>query len=251
MPERNTDPVAMEEPVRDRPLLALREIGMTYPGRDHGEPLRVFENIDLAVEKGDLVVAAGRSGSGKTTLLHIAAGLLRPTAGNVHWADVALDDLDDDRLARIRGRTVGIVFQNAALIETLTAAENVALQAVPSGMRDGRERALELLARQGLADRARHYPSHLSGGEQQRVAFARALYADPPLLILVRFLDAVAIGSDGIKWKSARLCADDLRLLQATPRGLVFEGDNLGGSATITVDPETGEQTAGTRINWP
>lgn len=184
MPERDADPVAMEKPVRDRPLLALREIGMTYPGRDHGEPLRVFECIDLTVERGELVVAAGRSGSGKTTLLHIAAGLLRPTAGEVRWSDVALDALDDDRLARIRGRTVGIVFQNAALIETLTAAENVALQAVPTGARDGRGRALELLAAQGLADRARHFPSHLSGGEQQRVALARALFADPPLLIV-------------------------------------------------------------------
>jgi ABC-type lipoprotein export system ATPase subunit len=184
MIERGADPVVMEEPAHVRPLLALRQVGMTYPGRDHGEPLRVLENIDLAVERGELVVAAGRSGSGKTTLLHIAAGLLRPTAGEVHWADIALDDLDDDRLAWIRGRTVGIVFQNAALIETLTAAENVALQAVPSGVRGGWERALELLARQGLADRARHYPSHLSGGEQQRVALARALYADPPLLIV-------------------------------------------------------------------
>ncbi|MBI2762264.1 MAG: ATP-binding cassette domain-containing protein [Chloroflexi bacterium] len=184
MPERDADPVAMEEPQRDRPLLTLREIGMTYPGRDHGEPLLVFGNVDLAVERGALVVAAGRSGSGKTTLLHIAAGLLRPTAGEVHWADVALDDLDDDGLAALRGRSVGIVFQGAALIDTLTAAENVALQAVPSGVRDGCDRALELLGRQGLAARARHFPGHLSGGEQQRVALARALYADPPLLIV-------------------------------------------------------------------
>jgi len=174
----------MEEPMSEPPLLALHGIGKTYPGRDHGEPVRVFENIDLTVEPGELVVAAGRSGSGKTTLLHIAAGLLRPTAGKVHWAEVALDELDDDALARIRGRSVGIVFQNAALIETLTAVENVALQAVPAGIRDGRDRALELLGRQGLAARARHYPSHLSGGEQQRVALARALYADPPLLIV-------------------------------------------------------------------
>lgn len=184
MPERGVDPAATPEPVGDRPLLALRRIGMTYPGRDHGEPLRVLETIDLVVGRGDLVVAAGRSGSGKTTLLHIAAGLLRPTTGEVYWADVALDELDDDRLAALRGRSVGIVFQNAALIETLTAAENVALQAVPTGLRDGRERAERLLARQGLADRAHHYPSHLSGGEQQRVALARALFADPPLLVV-------------------------------------------------------------------
>ncbi len=184
MPERDVNAPAMEQPMAGRPLLALRGIGMTYPGRDHGEPLRVFKGIDLAVERGELVVAAGRSGSGKTTLLHIAAGLLRPTTGEVRWSDVALDELDDDGLAALRGRSVGIVFQNAALIDTLTAVENVALQAVPAGVRGGRDRALDLLGRQGLAARARHYPSHLSGGEQQRVALARALYADPPLLIV-------------------------------------------------------------------
>jgi len=176
--------VAREEPMSDRPQLALHGIGMTYPGRDHGEPVRVFDGLDLTVEPGELVVAAGRSGSGKTTLLHIAAGLLRPTAGAVRWADVALDGLDDERLAALRGRSVGIVFQNAALVDTLNAVENVALQAVPAGVRNGRDRALELLGRQGLAARARHYPRHLSGGEQQRVALARALFADPPLLIV-------------------------------------------------------------------
>jgi len=176
--------MAREERMSDRRLLALHGIGMTYPGRDHGEPLRVFDGLDLTLEPGELVVAAGRSGSGKTTLLHIAAGLMRPTAGAVRWADVALDGLDDDRLAALRGRSVGIVFQNAALVDTLNAVENVALQAVPAGVRNGRDRALELLGRQGLAARARHYPRHLSGGEQQRVALARALFADPPLLIV-------------------------------------------------------------------
>jgi hypothetical protein len=78
-----------------------------------------------------------------------------------------------------------------------------------------------------------------------------AASADPRLLVLVRFLDAVAIGEAGIKWKSARLCVDDLRLVEVAPHGLVFEGDNLGGSPTITVDPETGEQIAGSRIDWP
>jgi len=176
--------VAGKEPMSDRPLLALRGIGMTYPGRDHGEPLRVLHGLDLTVEPGELVVVAGRSGSGKTTLLHIAAGLLRPTAGEVRWADVALDGLDDDRLAALRGRSLGIVFQNAALVDSLSAVENVALQAVPAGVRNGRDRALELLGRQGLAARAHHYPRHLSGGEQQWVALARALFAEPRLLIV-------------------------------------------------------------------
>ncbi|MES2208715.1 MAG: ATP-binding cassette domain-containing protein [Chloroflexota bacterium] len=236
MPERNTDPVAREEPVKDRPLLALREIGMTYPGRDHGEPLRVFESIDLAVEKGDLVVAAGRSGSGKTTLLHIAAGLVRPTTGEVRWSDVALAELDDDRLARIRGRSIGIVFQNAALIETLTAAENVALQAIPGGVRDGRERALELLARQGLFGRARHYPSHLSGGEQQRVALARALFADPPLLIV----DEPTANLDR---RSAEAVTRQLRQLADDGHGLLVASHDAHvisiATRVLDLEPET------------
>lgn len=200
-----------------RPLLTLRGIGMTFRGRDHGAPLPILAGIDLTVEAGELVVAAGRSGSGKTTLLHIAAGLLRPTTGEVHWGEVMLDGLDDDRRAQLRARSLGIVFQNAALVETLTAAENVALQAIPMGIRDGRARALDLLGRQGLADRARHYPGHLSGGEQQRVALARALYADPPLLIVDEPTANLDRGSaDALIQQLRSLAADGHGLLVAS-----------------------------------
>ncbi len=168
----------------DSVLVGLQGIAMTFPGRDHGEAVRVLEGIDLEVGRGELVVVAGRSGCGKTTLLNIAAGLLRPTRGIVTWSGVAVGELSWDALARLRGRTVGVVFQNAALIETLTAAENVALAAVPSGLKGGRIRALGLLDQLGVTGRAGHYPAHLSGGEQQRVAIARALFADPPLLIV-------------------------------------------------------------------
>lgn len=168
----------------DAALVELRSVAMTYPGRDHGEPVLVLRGIDLNVAAGELVVVAGRSGSGKTTLLNIAAGLLRPTAGAVSWSGADIGALNPDAVARLRGSSIGIVFQNAALIETLNAAENVALAAVPAGLRGSRERAMELLAQFGVAARARHYPAHLSGGEQQRVAIARALFADPPLLIV-------------------------------------------------------------------
>lgn len=176
--------VGSQAPNGDAALVELRSVVMTYPGRDHGEPVPVLRGIDLSVAPGELVVVAGRSGSGKTTLLNIAAGLLRPTGGAVSWSGAEIGALSLDALARLRGRSVGIVFQNAVLIETLTAAENVALAAVPAGVRGGRERAMELLDQFGVATRARHYPAHLSGGEQQRVAIARALFADPPLLIV-------------------------------------------------------------------
>ncbi|MFI5254124.1 MAG: ABC transporter ATP-binding protein [Candidatus Limnocylindrales bacterium] len=157
---------------------------MTYPPVDGGLPLRVLDGISLTVLAGELVLVAGRSGSGKTTLLSIAAGLLRPTVGEVRWSAASLNGMSMDALARLRGTGIGVVFQNGALIDTLTAAENVALAAVPRGLRTSRNRARELLADQGLSARADHFPSHLSGGEQQRVALARALFADPPLLIV-------------------------------------------------------------------
>lgn len=168
----------------DAALVELQGIAMTFRGRDHGPDVQVFDGVDVGVGHGELVVVAGRSGSGKTTLLNIAAGLLRPTRGVVRWSGVAVGELSSDALAQLRGRSIGIVFQNAALIETLTAAENVALAAVPNGLKGGRTRAMELLEQLGVAGRARHYPAHLSGGEQQRVAVARALFADPPLLIV-------------------------------------------------------------------
>jgi ABC-type lipoprotein export system ATPase subunit len=170
--------------VPDTALIELHSVVLTYPDHDGGGPVEVLQGIDLTVTRGEIVVVAGRSGAGKTTLLNVAAGLLRPTSGAVRWDGTDIAGLGSDALARLRGRTLGMVFQNAALIETLTAAENVALASVPSGVRGGRARVKELLEEMGVASRAGHYPASLSGGEQQRVAIARALYADPPLLIV-------------------------------------------------------------------
>jgi len=165
-------------------LVELRSIVMTYPGRDHGLPVPVLHGIDLDVAAGELVVVAGRSGSGKTTLINIAAGLLRPTAGSIRWSGTEIGGLNPDALARLRGSSIGIVFQNSALIETLTAAENVAVAGVPLGRRGGGPRTAQLLEELGVGARARHFPAHLSGGEQQRVAIARALFGDPALLLV-------------------------------------------------------------------
>ncbi|MBC7264653.1 MAG: ABC transporter ATP-binding protein [Chloroflexi bacterium] len=142
-------------------------------------------DVSLAIERGEFVAVVGPSGSGKTTLLNMIAGIDKPTSGQV-WVDgVLVNALDENRLARWRGGTVGIVFQFFQLLPTLTALENVMLPMELRGSYSDtrRERAMEALARVGMADYAHRLPSELSGGEQQRVAIARALANDPPLLL--------------------------------------------------------------------
>jgi putative ABC transport system ATP-binding protein len=159
----------------------LRCDGLTKTYRSGGRELTVLNDITFTVEPGGYVAVVGPSGSGKTTLLGLLAGLDRPTAGTVHLDGDDLTTLDGDALARLRGGKVGFVFQSFQLIPTLTARENVQ---VPLELRGepAAERAAELLARVGLADRADHYPAQLSGGEQQRVALARAFSTRPRVL---------------------------------------------------------------------
>jgi len=166
------------------PALELRDVGMVYRDSE-GQPLRVVSDLTLAARAGQMVCLAGRSGSGKTTVINIAAGLLQPTSGQVRWGDLELGDLSADELIRERGRRIGIVFQNAALIPTLRASENVALPAMvsPAQHNGSSDRVQRLLSTVGLADRGSHFPGQLSGGEQQRVALARALFRDPALLL--------------------------------------------------------------------
>ena len=159
----------------------LRCDALTKTYRSGGRELTVLNDISFAVEPGGFVAVVGPSGSGKTTLLGLLAGLDQPTSGTVHLDGDDLTALDGDALARLRGGKVGFVFQSFQLIPTLTARENVQ---VPLELRGDAavERATELLARVGLADRAEHYPAQLSGGEQQRVALARAFSTRPKVL---------------------------------------------------------------------
>jgi lipoprotein-releasing system ATP-binding protein len=148
-------------------------------------PIRVLEQAEIAVEPGELVAIAGSSGSGKSTLLHVLGGLLHPDRGRVEVASENVYALSDARRAALRNARVGFVFQFHHLLSEFTALENVMLPALIGRQNGGhaRRRAQELLDALGLAARARHRPGELSGGEQQRVAVARALVNDPEVLL--------------------------------------------------------------------
>jgi putative ABC transport system ATP-binding protein len=148
-----------------------------------GRVVNILTDVSLEVPAGQFLAIAGPSGSGKSTLLGLVAGLDQPTAGRIEVAGVDVTALDEDALARFRRDHVGYVFQSYHLIPTLTAQENVAVPLELAGRRDAGDRARALLAEVGLAERAHHYPVQLSGGEQQRVAVARAIALEPPLLL--------------------------------------------------------------------
>jgi putative ABC transport system ATP-binding protein len=165
------------------PAVLARGLRKTY--RMGSEVVRALDGVDLVVERGSMVAIMGRSGSGKSTLLSILGGLDRPDEGQVVLDGVDITRLNGRALTRVRREKLGFVFQQFNLIPTLTALENVELPMryarVPPGQR--RQRALEALARVGLAHRAHHRPSQLSGGEQQRVTIARALVMRPALVL--------------------------------------------------------------------
>ncbi|HET9714717.1 MAG TPA: ABC transporter ATP-binding protein [Pseudolabrys sp.] len=148
------------------------------PARVH-----ILKDISLHIGTGEAIGLVGPSGSGKSTLLMVMAGLERPDCGTVEVVGQDLNALDEDALARFRGRNVGIVFQSFHLIPTMTALENVAVPLELAGEPNAHDRARKELFAVGLADRLDHYPAQLSGGEQQRVALARALAPNPPIIV--------------------------------------------------------------------
>jgi predicted ABC-type transport system involved in lysophospholipase L1 biosynthesis ATPase subunit len=143
--------------------------------------IEVLKNISLQVAIGEIVFLCGASGAGKTTLLYTLAGLERPKSGRVSFEGADIYSLSSERLAALRNRRMGFVFQSYFLLPELTALENVALPSLIAG-RGRQGHATSLLERVGLKDRLQHLPSELSGGEQQRVAIARALINDPTIL---------------------------------------------------------------------
>src|SRR4029079_2671528 len=145
--------------------------------------VHILKDIDLHIGTGEAIGLVGPSGSGKSTLLMVMAGLERADSGTVAVAGKSLNSLNEDALARFRGRHVGIVFQSFHLIPTMTALENVAVPLELAGNPDAAARAAQELTSVGLGDRLHHYPTQLSGGVQQRVALARALAPDPAILV--------------------------------------------------------------------
>lgn len=163
------------------PLVAAS--GLVFTAQAASGPVHVLRGVDLAVEAGEAVGIVGPSGSGKTSLLMLLAGLERPTAGGLRVAGHDLGALDEDGLARFRRDEVGIVFQAFHLIPTMSALENVAVPLEFAGRRDAFDRAAAALKEVGLGHRLDHYPGQLSGGEQQRVALAGAVVAEPRLIL--------------------------------------------------------------------
>jgi putative ABC transport system ATP-binding protein len=162
-------------------MIEIAGVGMRFTSGDRS--VDVLADVTLAIPARQFVAIAGPSGSGKSTLLGLIAGLDRPSSGRIRVADAEVTALGEDALARFRLDTIGYIFQSFHLIPTLTALENVAVPLELAGEADALPRARALLGEVGLGDRAEHYPVQLSGGEQQRVAVARAVARRPPVLL--------------------------------------------------------------------
>jgi len=162
-------------------MIRIRDLSMRLTSG--GRPVQVLDRVSLEVPAGQFVAVSGPSGSGKSTLLGLIAGLDRPTEGSISVGGVEITSLGEDELARFRLDTIGYVFQAYHLIPTLTALENVALPLELAGVPNALAQARRLLEEVGLGERAEHYPVQLSGGEQQRVAVARAVCRRPRLLL--------------------------------------------------------------------
>jgi putative ABC transport system ATP-binding protein len=181
--------VAASNAVVRQPMIVVNDLRKSL--RTGSTTVEILKGIDFTIARGEFAAIMGASGSGKSTLLGLLAGLDNPTSGSVTLNGTAISYLAEDKLAQLRGRTIGFVFQSYQLIPTLTALENVLLPyelnddggAAKDGRTVGLARARELMASVGLGARMDHYPVQLSGGEQQRVALARAFILRPPIVL--------------------------------------------------------------------
>ena len=164
-------------------MIAFRDLKKTYQMGD--ETVAALAGVSLSFPRGSYLAITGPSGSGKSTLMNILGGLDRPTSGQYLFEDEDVSHLDDDGLAHFRNQRIGFVFQSFQLLPRYSALQNVELPMVYAGIevKERRERAAEMLAKVGLADRRHHRPTQMSGGQQQRVAIARSLANNPDLLL--------------------------------------------------------------------
>jgi putative ABC transport system ATP-binding protein len=168
----------------NEPIIELHQVVKKYQGKTSS--VTALKGIDLRVNAGEFVAVLGKSGAGKTTLINVMAGIDRATSGEIRVAGRAIHTLSEDGRAAWRGRNVGVVFQFFQLLPTLTVMQNVMLPMDFAGrysLHEQKERAMRLLDQVGIADHARKLPSAMSGGQQQRIAIARALACDPPVLL--------------------------------------------------------------------
>ena len=162
-------------------MISVKHVSMVLPAA--GRSVTILDRLNFDIPAKQTVAIVGPSGSGKSTLLGLMAGLDRPTTGSIQLDGIDITAMGESQMARFRREKVGYIFQSFHLIPTLTAIENVAVPLELSGERHAGERAAELLAAVGLSSRMEHYPVQLSGGEQQRVAVARAFACRPPILL--------------------------------------------------------------------
>ncbi len=161
-------------------ILAVEHLTKTY--QSGNRKLTVLDDVSFNIQKGESVAIVGSSGSGKTTLLGLCAGLDKPSSGKVQLYDNFINEMTEDERAALRNDHVGFIFQNFQLIPTLTALENVMIPLELKGKKNAQSVAMDLLERVGLGKRFDHYPTQLSGGEQQRVSLARAFSNEPKIL---------------------------------------------------------------------
>ncbi|HEY3402409.1 MAG TPA: ABC transporter ATP-binding protein [Ohtaekwangia sp.] len=216
----------------------LEAENLTKIYRSADKELTVLDEVSFSVHQGNSLAIIGPSGSGKTTLLGLCAGLDVATSGTVSLMGFKLNAMDEDDRAYVRNQYIGFVFQNFQLLSTLTALENVTVPLELRGERNVELKAKELLGRVGLGDRLNHYPSQLSGGEQQRVAMARAFITDPKILFAdeptgnldeenAQHITDLLFGMNKEKNTTLVLVTHNLELAQRTQRILKMKGGKL------------------------
>ena len=226
--------------------IVLQAEGLTKVYTSAERELTVLDQVSFVVEQGTSLSIIGPSGSGKTTLLGLCAGLDVPTKGTISLMNFKLNAMDEDDRAYMRNQFVGFVFQNFQLLSTLTALENVMVPLELRGERNVAAKARELLGRVGLGDRLNHYPSQLSGGEQQRVAMARAFITSPKILFAdeptgnldeenANHITDLLFGMNREEKTTLILVTHNLELAQRTERIIQMKGGKVIGDKVVSI----------------